>query len=85
MTEAVICKTLQRLDLIRKKDLAASEQDRPDVTKRHAEWRAEQPGLGPGKLIFINETWVRTNMTCSPGRSQLRTTKHRLKLFRSNT
>ena len=45
-----------------KKSLRAAEQDRPDVAKARAEWRENQPKLDAGKLIFIDETWTKTNM-----------------------
>ena len=45
-----------------KKSLRAAEQDRPDVAKARAEWRENQPALDPGKLIFLDETWTKTNM-----------------------
>lgn len=31
-------------------------------------WRRDQPALDPGKLIFIDETWAKTNMARSHGR-----------------
>ncbi len=52
-----------------KKSLRASEQDRADVAKARAEWRERQPGLEPGKLVFIDETWTKTNMTRLEGRA----------------
>jgi transposase len=45
-----------------KKSLRAAEQDRPDVAKARADWRGNQPSLATGKLIFIDETWTKTNM-----------------------
>jgi transposase len=45
-----------------KKSLRAAEQDRPDVAEARAEWRKCQPTLDPGRLIFIDETWTKTNM-----------------------
>ena len=47
----------------------AAEQDRPDVTRRRAWWRAEQRRLDPTKLVFIDETWCKTNMTRLRGRA----------------
>jgi transposase len=52
-----------------KKVLRATEQDRPDVTERRAAWRVLQAGLAPDRLVFIDETWVKTNMTRPRGRS----------------
>jgi len=54
----------------KKKTLHAAEQSRPDVAKGRAEWRDSQPSLNPGKLIFIDETWVKTNMVRLYGRSK---------------
>ena len=47
----------------------AAEQDRPDVAERRARWRVEQLNLDSTKLIFIDETWVKTNMTRLRGRA----------------
>jgi hypothetical protein len=47
----------------------AAEQDRPDVAERRARWRLEQLALDPTKLVFIDETWAKTNMTRLRGRS----------------
>jgi transposase len=52
-----------------KKTLHAAEQDRPDVARRREEWRGSQPGLDSGRLIFIDETWGKTNMTRLRGRA----------------
>ena len=55
---------------IKKKSLHAAEQDRPDVAKARTEWRAKQPTLNPAKLVFIDETWTKTNMTRLYGRAR---------------
>lgn len=47
----------------------ASEQDRPDVAERRTRWKLRQSGLDPRKLVFIDETWCKTNMTRPRGRS----------------
>jgi transposase len=49
--------------------LKAAEQHRPDVAARRAQWRVEQAGLPPDKLVFLDETWVKTNMTRLRGRA----------------
>jgi transposase len=54
----------------KKKTLHAAEQSRPDVAKGRDEWRDSQPSLNPGKLIFIDETWIKTNMVRLYGRSK---------------
>ena len=52
-----------------KKTLHASEQDRPDVARRRERWRKHQGGIDPTRLVFIDETWAKTNMTRSHGRA----------------
>ena len=49
-----------------KKSLQASEQDRPDVARRRTQWRKYQGRLDPSRLVFIDDTWVKTNMTRTP-------------------
>lgn len=49
----------------------AAEQDRPDVAERRTRWRLLQVGLDPEKLIFIDETWAKTNMTRLRGRAPI--------------
>jgi transposase len=46
-----------------KKTLFATEQDRPDVARRRAQWKKYQDRLDPARLVFIDETWAKTNMT----------------------
>lgn len=41
----------------------ASEQDRPDVARRRTRWKQHQRQLDPRRLVFIDETWIKTNMT----------------------
>jgi putative transposase len=45
-----------------KKTLIASEQDRPDVARRRRQWQAYQGRIDPSRLVFIDETWSKTNM-----------------------
>jgi transposase len=47
----------------------AAEQDRPDVADARAAWRVRQMGMDPSKLVFIDETWAKTNMARTRGRS----------------
>ena len=47
----------------------AAEQHRPDVAERRAWWRLWQAGLDPRRLLFIDETWCKTNMLRLRGRS----------------
>ena len=47
----------------------ASEQDRADVLERRQAWRAGQAALDPARLVFIDETWTKTNMVRTHGRA----------------
>jgi transposase len=47
----------------KKKTLFATEQDRPDVARRRQRWKAHQGNVDPARLVFIDETWAKTNMT----------------------
>lgn len=40
----------------------ASEQNRPDVARRRRQWRQRQASIDPARLVFIDETWTKTNM-----------------------
>lgn len=53
-----------------KKSLHAAEQAREDVAKARGEWREQQPRLTPSKLVFIDESAVKTNMTRRYGRAK---------------
>src|SRR6202012_2246326 len=52
-----------------KKSLYASEQDRPDVARRRTQWKKYQGRLDPARLVFIDETCAKTNMTRTHGRA----------------
>ncbi len=47
--------------------MLACEQDRPDVARRRRWWHRLQPRLAPERLVFIDETWTKTNMTRTHG------------------
>ena len=42
--------------------MVAGERDRPDVARRRAQWIKYQDRVDPARLVFIDETWTRTNM-----------------------
>ena len=42
--------------------MAASERERPDVARRRAQWRRYQRRIACERLVFIDETWTKTNM-----------------------
>jgi hypothetical protein len=39
-----------------------SETERPQIAARRVRWRRHQGRIDPGRLVFIDETWVKTNM-----------------------
>jgi transposase len=39
-----------------------SEQDRPDIARKRAFWKKHQASVDPRRLVFIDETWTKTNM-----------------------
>jgi transposase len=47
--------------------LFAVEQDRPDVARRRERWKKYQGRIDPNRLVFIDETWAKTNMTRTRG------------------
>jgi transposase len=49
----------------------AREQDRPDVSRRRTQWRKYQDRINPTRLVFIDETWAKTNMTRTHGWARL--------------
>jgi transposase len=51
-----------------KKTLDASGQDRAEIARRRARWTAHHGRLDPRRLVFIDETWAKTNMTRRHGR-----------------
>lgn len=47
--------------------MVAGERDRPDVARRRAQWIKYQDRVDPARLVFIDETWTRTNMASLRG------------------
>jgi len=45
-----------------KKTLFPQEQTRPDIARKRDRWRRYQGLVHPARLVFIDETWVKTNM-----------------------
>jgi transposase len=50
-----------------KKSILPSEQDRPDIARRRYWWKKYQTRIDPSRLVFIDETWIKTNMTSLRG------------------
>lgn len=53
---------LRREGLSFKRTLFALEQGRADVARRRQRWRSLQDRLDANRLVFIDETWIKTNM-----------------------
>ncbi|MBD9449897.1 MULTISPECIES: IS630 family transposase [Rhizobium] len=53
---------MRREGLSFKKTLFALEQGRVDIARRRARWKTWQNRFDPKRLVFIDETWIRTNM-----------------------
>lgn len=52
------------------KSIHAGQQHRPDVAEKRTRWATQRPRLDTHRLIFIDETWAKTNMTRLRGRSR---------------
>ena len=39
-----------------------AEQARPDIARKRARWKARQDRIDLRRLVFIDETWIKTNM-----------------------
>lgn len=53
----------------KKKTLIAIEQEREDVAEARRHWVATQWDIDPDCLVFLDETWAKTNVTRTYGRS----------------
>ena len=59
-----ICPQLRKSYDLQKKTLHAAEQKRPDVIRQRVGFDFfRTAGIDPHRLIFLDETWVKTNMT----------------------
>ena len=52
-----------------KKSLVAAEQTRPDIAAARERWNTLKPLLDVKRLVFVDETWTKTNMTRTRGRA----------------
>jgi transposase len=53
----------------KKKSLHAAEQDRPDVIAQRDAWRKKSQDVDPDRLVFLDESGAKTNMTRLYGRA----------------
>ena len=64
-----LCRTIKRLGFrFKKKTVHASEHDRADVRLARTAWRAAAPTLDPARLVFLDESGVRTDLIRRYGR-----------------
>src|SRR4051812_612685 len=52
-----------------KKTLHAAEPERVDVVRKRRRWQRYQGRVNPSRLVFVDETWAKTNMTRTHGRA----------------
>ena len=45
-----------------KKTILPAEQNRPDIARKRMRWKALQGRIDPRRLVFLDETYVKTNM-----------------------
>ncbi len=49
----------------------AAEQHRDDVVEKREDWKKLQEHVDVKKLVFLDETWAKTNMTPTHGRAEI--------------
>ena len=54
-------------DFVQKKTLTAAERDRDEVRLERRHWQHLQLQLDPDRFVFLDETWVKSNMTPAYG------------------
>jgi hypothetical protein len=52
---------------VQDKTALSAEQTRPDTRRRRARWKRHQDRIDPRRLVFIDETWAKTDMTSLRG------------------
>src|SRR5208282_2239713 len=60
---SMMSRFFRRLGVTLKKTLVAREQGRADISRHRIRWRSRQRSIDPSRLVFIDETWTKTNMT----------------------
>ncbi len=59
---------------VNKAYVLAEEQERPKTARFRARWKANQHRIDRRRLVFVDETWIKTNMTRLRGWSKRGTT-----------
>ena len=66
---AALHRAVRALDLTLKKSLVAAEQKRQDVADQRRRWKQAIADVDPSRLVFIDESGAKTNMTRLYGRA----------------
>ena len=67
-SSASICRFLKSCGITRKKPApVADERNRPDAERRRKHWKRFQGKADPRRLVFIDETWMKTSMSPKHG------------------
>jgi len=69
VSRALVWTFIDRWGLTFLKDAHASEQDREDLKANREAWFDSQLDLDPERLVFIDETWMTTNLARKSGRA----------------
>ena len=64
-------------DYVQKKACTQPSRIGPTSARRRERWKTHQGKLDPARLVFIDETWAKTNMTRRHGRCAPRATARR--------
>ncbi|WP_167377000.1 IS630 family transposase [Rhizobium aegyptiacum] len=54
-------------DLSFKKTVLPAEQTRADIARKRLRWKTHQPRIEARRLVFLDETWIKTNMAALRG------------------
>lgn len=72
VAESTVCRRLQKLNItLKKKSLIAREQQRPDVIERRHNFMIAKRFIDPCKIVVLDESGAKTNMTRLYGRAPI--------------
>ena len=60
---SMMSRFFRRIGVTGSRLLSHAERDRPDISRHRKRWRTYQALIDPRRLVFIDETWTKTNMT----------------------
>lgn len=66
-----------------RKTMLPAEQDRPDIARKRVHWKAHQHRIDVSRLIFIDETWIKTKHGTAARLGAKRAASRRICAFRS--